>query len=99
MHALGDLSGGGTPTLGLNDLSDLKGGPPHVSHYNGIRLIIMTYSDFHGRINPPLTRPKNGWWDSPCGQEVLRATASLPACMNFKLAEYGLDFDDSVMTR
>ena len=23
----------------------------------------MIYSDFHGRITPPLTRPKNGGWD------------------------------------
>ena len=63
MHALSDLSGGGTPTLGLNAINDLKGGAPHLSHYNGIRLIIMIYSDFHGRITPPLTRPKNGGWD------------------------------------
>ena len=35
--------------------------------------------------------------DPTPGQEVLRANASLRACMNVRLAEYGLDFDDSIM--
>ena len=41
----------------------------------------------------------HGQWVGCHCQEVLRATASLRACMNFKLAEYGLDFDDSSMNR
>ena len=41
----------------------------------------------------------HGQWVGCHCQQVLRATASLRACMNFKLAEYGLDFDDSIMNR